>query len=100
MVDIYNHEIKGTNQDVPVSVNQPNRITYCVGPLIFHVLRMDIGQEKFRNFIRTLYARYYGHNIDYDDFKKMLGRFASKEVISKMERSVEKTGLPEGIGNQ
>ena len=85
VVNIYNTEIKGTDQDVPISSNKPSRVIYCVAPLIFHVVRMDIGDEKWQAFIRKLYSKYYGRCIDYEDFKKTLGHYATKDVIKKME---------------
>ena len=83
--NIYNKEIKGTDQDVPISSNKPSRVIYCNAPLIFHVVRMDIGDIKWQYFIRKLYSKYYGRCIDYEDFKKTLRFYATKDVIKKME---------------
>jgi hypothetical protein len=94
MINVYNSEIKGTDQDVPISVNLPNRVTYCVGPLIFHVVRKEMGEENWHNFIRLLYAKNFGKMIDYNDFRKELSIYANQSVISKMEKSIESKGIP------
>ena len=35
-----------TEYDAPISINQPNRITYIKGPLIFHYVRQKIGDDN------------------------------------------------------
>jgi len=95
VVHIYNTEIKGTDQDIPISLNLPNRVTYCAGPLFFHAVRNEIGDEKWRAFIRKLYSNYYGRGIGYDDFIKTMKRFAGNSVIIKMEENINKTGIPD-----
>jgi hypothetical protein len=94
MINVFNNEIKGTDQDVPILVNLPNRVTYCVGPLIFHVVRKEMGEENWHNFIKSLYSKYYGKMIDYNDFRKELSIFTNQSVISKMEKSIESKGIP------
>jgi hypothetical protein len=97
VVNIYNKEIKGTDQDVAISSNKPSRVIYCNAPLIFHVVRMDIGDIKWQYFIRKLYSKYYGRCIDYEDFKKTLRLYATKDVINKMEEYINKKGIPDRI---
>ena len=99
VVNIYNKQIKGTDQDVPISSNLPNRVAYCVGPLIFHVVRMKIGEDNWQKFISSLYAKYYGKMIDYDIFKKELSVYADSAVISNMENELETKGIPKEIAN-
>jgi hypothetical protein len=96
-VNIYNTEIKGTDQDLPGSMNLPGRAIYCNAPLIFHVVRMDVGDEKWQAFIRKLYAGYYGRSISYDDFSKTLGLYATKDVVIKMEAYITRKGIPDEI---
>jgi len=97
VVNIYNKEIKGTDQDVSISSNKPSRVIYCNAPLIFHVVRMDIGDIKWRFFIRKLYSKYYGRCIDYENFKKTLRLYATKEVINQMEKYANMKGIPDKI---
>lgn len=97
VVNIYNTEIKGTDQDVPISSNKPSRVIYCNAPLIFHVVRMDIGDAKWQSFIRKLYSKYYGRCIDYEDFKKTLKLYATKDIITKMEEHIKQKGIPDKI---
>jgi hypothetical protein len=97
VVDIYNKQIKGTDQDVPISSNSPNRVTYCVGPLILHVVRMKIGEDNWQKFISSLYSKYYGKIIDYEIFKKELSVYADPTVINNMENELESKGVPKEI---
>jgi hypothetical protein len=98
-INIYNKEIKGKDQDVPVSVNMPNRVTYVIGSLIFHVVRMEMGEDNWHNFIRSLYAKNYGRMIDYNDFRNELSLFANQSVINKMENNIIMKGIPTEITN-
>ena len=97
VVNIYNKEIKGTDQDVSISSNKPSRVIYCNAPLIFHVVRMDIGDIKWQSFVRKLYSKYYGRCVDYEDFKNTLRLYATKDVINKMEENINKKGIPDKI---
>ena len=97
VVNIYNTEIKGTDQDVPISINIPSRVIYCNAPLIFHVVRMDIGEIKWQSFIRKLYSTYYGRGIGYDDFVKTLKLYANNAVIKQMEEYINTKGIPDKI---
>ena len=99
VVNIYNKQIKGTDQDVPVSSNSPNRVTYCVGPLIFHVVSIKIGENNWQKFISSLYSKYYGKIIDYEIFKKELSVYAVPTVISNMENELEAKGIPKEIAS-
>ncbi len=98
-INIYNKEIKGTDQDVAVSSNAANRVTYVLGPLILHVVRMKIGDDNWQKFISSFYSKYYGKIIDYDIFKKELSVYADSTVISNMENELETKGIPKEILN-
>jgi len=72
-------------------------VIYCNAPLIFHVVRMDIGDIKWQYFIRKLYSNYYGLCIDYEDFKKTLRLYATKDAINQMEKYANMKGIPDKI---
>jgi hypothetical protein len=99
-IDYYNKNRKGTVQDVTISANLPNDITYCIGPLILHNVRLEIGDEKWHKFIKNLYAMYYSKILDYDGFKKKLSEYAKPTVITKMEKSMETKGIPKEFPKQ
>jgi len=99
VVNIYTTQIKGTDQDVPISSNKPSRVIYCNAPLIFHVIRLEIGDAKWRSFIRNLYSDNYGRCIDYGSFKKTLRLFANKDVINEMEANIQKKGIPDFLSS-
>ena len=95
--NIYNTEIKGTDQDVPISDNIPSRLAYCTGPLIFHEVNRQMGEQKFQEFVRMLYSKYYGQVIDYNIFRKTLGIYTSENVIEQMERNANTKGIPKEL---
>jgi hypothetical protein len=99
-INTYNKEIKGTDQDVAISTNEANRVTYVLGPLILHVVRMKIGEDNWQKFISSLYAKYYGKIIDYEIFKKELNAYSNPAVISNMENELETKGIPKEIVSQ
>lgn len=98
-IDYYNKQIKGTSQDVSISANLPNDITYCIGPLIFHTVRMEMGDENWHKFIQKLYANNYGNVIDYNMFKKLLSKYAGYSIIQKMEDRMNTKGVPKEFCN-
>ena len=100
VVNIYNTEIKGTDQDVLCSDNSPGQVIYCNAPLIFHVLRINIGDVKWQSFIRKLYSDNYGRGIGYDDFKHTLEHYANYTVIEQMEKYINSKGIPDKIVNK
>ena len=93
-IKIYNDEIKGTDQDEPISDNIPNRVAYCTGPLIFFEVNRQMGEKNWQKFVRTLYSKYCGQVIDYNIFRETLGKFASENVIEQMERNANTKGIP------
>lgn len=95
-----NTEIEGTEQDVLCSDISPSRVMYCNAPLIFHVVRMDIGDTKWQSFIRKLYSDNYGRGIGYDDFKRTLEHYANTTVIEQMEKNINSKGIPDKIVNK
>jgi hypothetical protein len=98
-INYYNTNIKGTKEDVTISANLPNDITYCIGPLILHTVRLEMGDEHWHKFIRKLYADNYGKVIDYDVFKKTLSLYANQSIIQKMEDSMNRKGIPQEYSN-
>ena len=94
-VNEYETEIKGTEQDLPIIANQPNRITYLIGPLIFHSIRLEIGDEKWQDFIRQLYSDNYGKILTYDKFYETLNLYASDSLMNKMEYWLNSKGIPD-----
>jgi hypothetical protein len=99
-IDFYNKEIKGTKDDVPIAVNLPNDVTYLIGPLILHIVHLEMGDENWHKFITGLYRKHYGKVLDYDLFKSELCKYASQTVIAKMEDSLETKGIPKELINQ
>lgn len=95
--NIYNNEIKGTDQDVPISDNIPSRVAYCTGPLIFHEVNLQMGEQKFQEFVRMLYSKYYGQVIDYNIFRKTLGIYTAENVIEQMEQNANTKGIPKEL---
>ncbi|MGA2297650.1 MAG: M1 family aminopeptidase, partial [FCB group bacterium] len=68
-------QILNTNDDIPISSNSSSRVIYIKGPIIFHYVRQQIGDDNWKNFLRTLYNNYYGKVIDYEIFKSELSKY-------------------------
>lgn len=96
-IDIYNQEIKGTDQDVSISDNIPSRVAYCTGPLIFYEVNRPMGEQKWQEFLKTLYSKYYGQVIDYTIFRETLAKYTSENVIVQMERDAKAKGIPKEL---
>ena len=96
-INEYETKIKGTEQDLPIIANKPNRITYLIGPLIFHNIRLEIGNKKWQYFIRQLYSDNYGKILTYDKFYKTLKLYASDSLMNKMEYWISSKGIPDNI---
>ena len=94
----YNEDIRGTEYDIPLSSNIViSTIHYLKGPLVFHWVRKQIGDENWKKFLRTLYQKYFGKVIDYNIFKQELSKYdKTGKVIKRMEEITEMNGmLPE-----
>jgi hypothetical protein len=91
---IYNTYIKDTAEDLPIAANRPNWVTYTLGPVIWHVVRGEMGDKKWQKFIRKLYSKYYGKVIDYAVFREQLVKFASEETVIRMEKCLNEKGIP------
>ena len=96
-INEYEIKIKGTEKDLPIIVNKPNRITYLIGPLIFHNIRLEIGDEKWQNFIRQLYSDNYGKILTYNKFYETLNLYASDSLMNKMEYWINSKGIPDNM---
>ena len=90
--------IKHPQNDIALTSNSGSSdIPYIKGPLVFHYVRKQIGDENWIKFLRTLYSKYYHKTIDYDIFKAELLKYdKTGKIIKRMEEMTEMKGmLPE-----
>ena len=96
-VEEYHNNIKGTEKDVSIYENIPNRIIYLIGPLYFDYIRRLLGEDTWRKFIRELYSVNIDKIITYKDFRNTLSKYLSIEAISKIENLLKSRGIPDKI---
>jgi aminopeptidase N len=92
---IIKKNILNTEYDIPLSSNSgSSAIPYIKGPLVFHYVRQQIGDDNWKSFLRTLYNKYYGKVIDYNIFKAELSKYdKTGKVVKRMEEMTEMTGV-------
>ena len=56
-------------------------------------LRKDLGDRKWREFLRGLYRDYKGHMLTYENFVGYLSKY-SQSCANKFEEWVTVTGFP------
>jgi len=96
-IDTYYKEIEGSEQDITIAQNEPKRVVYVIGPLIYHWIRIQIGDKKWQQFIRKLYSENYGTIINYQIFKETLFKYTNEKTIKKYEKWVQNKGIPNEI---
>jgi aminopeptidase N len=71
-----------------------NANSYQKGGWVLHMLRQELGDEVFRNGIRTYYARYAGKNASSDDLRKVLEEVSKKDLKQFFRQWLYTSGHP------
>jgi len=95
-------EIAGTGNDVPIidieriDTREKGLIIYGKGPFLLDLLRREMGEKNWENFIRELYLNYVGKILTYDTFKNNLAKYDKNgNLILKFDRIMNDKGLIE-----
>lgn len=70
-------------------------IMYAKGAFVFKLLRDTLGDQKFKQLLRTYLAEFRGKRASIDDFEKLTSRIAGENMRYFFARWVEGTGVPE-----
>lgn len=97
MIGEYNSKIKDSENDVSISTNKPNRVTYIIGPLYFDYLQRTIGDKDWKKFINDLYSSNINKIITYKDFKETLSKYLNIKEIDELEELLKHKGIPNKI---
>jgi len=86
------------DQDYPVaqfkrkSDPRDNAIGYNKTAMVFHMLRREIGDERFFAALRTLVSEYGGRRAGWKELEALFGRVAGRDLRSFFARWIEQPG--------
>lgn len=70
-------------------------IGYGKTMMLFHMLRLQLGEEKFVNALRTLYKKFRFRPSSYADVEEVFSSTSGVNLRSEFEQWVQRTGAPE-----
>src|SRR5207249_684336 len=86
------------DQDYPVvrfkqkSDQRDNAIGYNKAAMVFHMLRREIGDDRFFAALRTLVAEYGGRRIGWRELEALFSRVSSRDLRPFFARWIEQAG--------
>jgi Tol biopolymer transport system component len=86
------------DQDYPVgrfkrkSDQRDNAIGYNKAAMVFHMLRREIGDDRFFAALRTLVAEYGGRRIGWGEVEALFSRVSSRDLRPFFARWIERAG--------
>src|SRR6058998_425775 len=86
------------DQDYPVaqfkrkSDQRDNAIGYNKAAMVFHMLRREIGDDRFFAALRTLVAEYGGRRIGWRELEALFTRVSSRDLLAFFARWIERAG--------
>ncbi len=86
------------DQDYPVvqfkrkSDQRDNAIGYNKAAMVFHMLRREIGDDRFFAALRTLVAEYGGRRIGWREVEALFSRVSSRDLRPFFARWIEQAG--------
>jgi len=70
-------------------------IVYKKGAMVFHMLRWVIGDDAFRNVLRTMAQQYAWKSISIDQFQRLAESVSKQELTYFFAQWVSSTGVPQ-----
>src|SRR5438309_7915063 len=89
------------DQDYPVvqfkrkSDQRDNAIGYNKAAMVFHMLRQEIGDDRFLAALRALVAEYGGRRIGWRELEALFSRVSSRDLRPFFARWIEQAGAAE-----
>jgi aminopeptidase N len=71
-----------------------NQLVYQKGGWVLHMLRGEVGTDKFWSGIRDYYARYRDRNASTDDFRSTMEESSGKDLAWFFEQWLKRAGSP------
>ena len=93
-------EIAGTDNDVPIididriDTKEKALVIYGKGPFVLDLLKGEMGEMDWSNFLRELYLNYTGKILTYDNFKTNLAKYDKDgNMILKFDKIMINKGI-------
>jgi aminopeptidase N len=69
--------------------------TYLGGALVFHALRLEVGDEAFFDILRTFHSRYQDSHAGTDEFMAVAEEVSGQELQAAFDMWLYEVGMPE-----
>ncbi|MDZ7373537.1 MAG: M1 family aminopeptidase [candidate division KSB1 bacterium] len=69
-------------------------IGYAKSAMVFHQLRLLVGDEKFWNALRNIYRDYRFRHASWDDFRRVFEEFHGEKLGWFFDQWLDRTGAP------
>ena len=77
-----------------INTREKGLVVYGKGPFVLDLLKKEMGDIKWKNFIRELYLNYLGKILTYDIFKNNLKKYdKSGNLILKFDKMMTEKGI-------
>ena len=70
-------------------------VVFYKGGYVYHMLRTEMGDQKFFNLIKSYYTTFKGQNAGIDDFEGLASKTAGSNLRGFFGLWVDSTGVPE-----
>lgn len=99
--------LRGYNLHVPPARDYPigqfthkqderdNAIGYQKAAMVFHLLRQEVGEERFWRSLKSLVAQYRGRHADWHDVERVFTETAGRNLRWFFAQWIEESGAPE-----
>ena len=87
------HAIVGSAEDTNDAFSNFDGISYAKGASVLKQMMFYIGEDNFRNGIRTYLKKFYEQNTVLDDFLSCMSDASGKDIISWSKQWLETTGV-------
>ena len=93
-------EIAGTDNDVPIididriDTREKALVIYGKGPFVLDLLKREMDEMNWNNFLRELYQNNMGKILTYDNFKTNLAKYDKDgNLILKIDKMMINKGI-------
>lgn len=69
-------------------------IGYGKGMMFFHMLKLRLGDDVFKQGLRDLYQNYQGQSISYEEIEESFQKTSGKNLTSFFKQWLDSTGAP------
>lgn len=70
-------------------------IGYGKGMMLFHMLKVRLGETTFTQGLRDLYRNHLGHSISYEEIESSFANTSGKDLKTFFKQWLDRTGAPQ-----